>query len=275
MDIIDLRKQDQLIYDHSREENPEPYVFMHAHTDMEIYYLIDGDVEYHVENSIYKPMPGDILIMRPGEVHTSLVTSPRAYDRFNLRFSPELLKETLNGRLLRPFLDRPAGVSNHYTAQELHSELIKSCFSRMFTRDTGRDPMRAVTYLLPILQEIYDAWSIRDIPKENPATTLPARIIAYINQNLSGLESPQQICDAFYMSQAQLYRVFRAYAGTSVWDYVRAKRLHAAREQMLSGVAPAQAALENGFSDYSTFFRAYKKEFEHTPKEDYENSKRS
>lgn len=40
------------------------------------------------------------MIMRSGEVHACYIESDEVYERFNLRFSPELLKENLNSRLL-------------------------------------------------------------------------------------------------------------------------------------------------------------------------------
>ena len=43
MDILDLRKQDRLRFDHVREENPDQSaVHMHVHTDIEIYMLIEA-----------------------------------------------------------------------------------------------------------------------------------------------------------------------------------------------------------------------------------------
>lgn len=71
------------------------------------------------------------------------------------------------------------------------------------------------------------------------------------------------------MSRSQIYRVFREYTGTSVWDYVRSKRLFAVRELMQNGVRPAKAASEYGFQNYSSFYRAYKKQFDCSPQDDY------
>lgn len=273
MDIIDLRKHEHLSYDYSREEKPDrPGFFMHLHTQMEVYYLIEGNVEYHVENHVYLPKAGDIMIMRPGELHTSQVEIEHGgpYERYNVRFSPELLKETLNNRLLLPFLNRPIGVFNLYTSDEIPSEYIHSCFQRMFTQQDDDKGVRTISYLIPILQEIYDVWITREKPQENPHDSLPSDIISYINQHLSTLRSPQEISDVFYLSQSQIYRAFREYTGTSVWNYVRTKRLITARELMQNGESPAKAAVACGFEDYSTFYRAYKRQFGCSPQEDYQ-----
>lgn len=271
MDVIDLRQFPQLSYDYTREENPErAKVFMHLHTQMELYCLLEGDVEYLVENQVYYPKAGDVMLLRPGELHSSKVSPHHtgAYVRYNLRFSPALLTQSLNGRLLSPFLDRPGGAGNLYTARELPSDFVRSCLQRMFSPENRDSEARALSYLIPILQEIYDVWVTRDTPRQSPQDSLPARIVAYIHQNLSTLRSPRELSEVFYLSQSQLYREFREYTGTSLWNYVRAKRLITARERMQSGQSPAKAAAASGFDDYSTFFRAYKRQFGCSPQED-------
>lgn len=277
MDIIDLRKHKQLSYDYCREEVPDRRgFFMHLHTQMEVYYLVEGNVEYHVENHVYLPKAGDVMIMRAGELHTSQIEAEHEgkYERYNLRFSPELLKESLNSRLLMPFINRPNGVCNLYPADEISSDFIRSCFQRMFDIKNDDGGVRATSYLIPILQEIYDAWCRREKAEENPHDSLASEIISYINQHLSTLRSPQELTEVFYLSQSQIYRAFREYTGTSVWNYVRTKRLITARERMQNGEHPIKAASNCGFSDYSTFYRAYKRQFGCAPQEDYRSASR-
>ena len=272
MDIIDLRKHTHLSYDYSREENPSKAGFnMHIHNQMEVYYLVQGNVEYHVENHVYLPKAGDVMIMRCGEMHTAQVALSQGgcYERYNLRFSPELLKESLNSRLLLPFLNRPAGVCNLYSADEIPSEYICQCFRRMFVHGNDDGGARAISFLIPILQEIYDVWAAREKPQEEIHDSLPSEIISYINQHLATMRSPQELTDVFFLSQSQIYRAFREYTGTSVWNYVRTKRLITARELMQNGEPPAKAATACGFEDYSTFYRAYKRQFGHSPLKDF------
>ena len=271
MDVIDLREYGQLSCDYSREENPErAKVFMHLHTQMELYFLLEGKVEYLVENQVYCPKAGDLMLLRPGELHSSKVSPHHtgAYVRYNLRFSPALLTQSLNGRLLAPFLERPGGTGNLYTAREIPPDFIRSCFQRMFAPENRSSEARTLAYLIPILQEIYDVWVTRETPRQSPQDSLPARIVAYIHENLATLRSPRELSDVFYLSQSQLYREFREYTGTSLWNYVRTKRLITARERMQRGESPAKAAAASGFEDYSTFFRAYKRQFGRNPQED-------
>ena len=41
-----------------------------------------------------------------------------------------------------------------------------------------------------------------------------------------------------------------------------------AQRRLRSGAKPTEVYLELGFSDYSTFFRDYKKQYDHSPSEE-------
>jgi len=186
------------------------------------------------------------------------------------RVSASLLKETLNGKLLEPFHDRSKGKWNHYPAALLPQSFLHQCLTRMCNPENQDNEMKLLTYLLPVLQEIYHVWHRQsDLPGEQRELSVAMQIIAYINQHLYELKGLQQLEDAFFLSRSQINRIFRSFTGTSVWDYVQTKRLSAANELLLQGVQPGQAAQRCGYQEYATFFRAYKKHFGHSPQNDY------
>jgi len=271
VEMFEERVFEQITFDYMRESEPDlSDHYMHIHTELELYYFVEGSVEYRVESSAYTLHPGDILIMRTGEAHCALVDPAVPYERFTCMFSPELLKETLNSRLLSPFLDRPLGVMNHYQASELPSSYIHQCITRMFLQQDNTSQMRPLVYLLGILQELYDLWNTkRHENSPDQSASLAMQIVSYINQHLLELQSPRQLEQQFFLSQSQLNRVFREFTGTSTWEYVRTKRLFAARELLQAGIRPQEAAAECGYQDYSTFYRAYRKQFGSSPQEEH------
>jgi AraC-like DNA-binding protein len=99
---------------------------------------------------------------------------------------------------------------------------------------------------------------------EGPA----GQILAYVNEHLFEEISIQSIADAFYRSPSQISRIFQQATGNSLWKYVTIKRLMSARELIQRGEPAAVAATACGFSEYSSFYRAYKGHFGHSPKAD-------
>lgn len=101
-----------------------------------------------------------------------------------------------------------------------------------------------------------------------PVEGLAGQILAYVNEHLFEEISIQTIADAFYRSPSQVSRIFQHATGNSLWKYVTIKRLMTARALIQQGEPAAVAAAACGFSEYSTFYRAYKSQFGHSPRED-------
>ncbi len=262
---------------HIREEAPDPSgPNMHTHTGLELFYFISGNARYRVEATVYPLQPGDILIMRTAETHSLLLDPPTApYERIAIHFSPDLLTETLNTRLLAPFNERPLGTQNRYAAQELPGDFVRLCLERLLTcgKEDGESGLMA--YLLPLLQELHAVWQRRSSPPEQEETPpVAVQMIAYINQNLDELDNLQQLEQRFFLSQSQINRIFRSFTGSSVWEYVQIKRLFAARQLLHQGVLPSKAAAACGYREYSTFYRAYKKRFGTSPQQDQQTPTR-
>ena len=101
-----------------------------------------------------------------------------------------------------------------------------------------------------------------------PVEGLAGQILAYVNEHLFEDISIQTIADAFYRSPSQVSRIFQQATGNSLWKYVTIKRLLSARALIQQGEPAAVAATACGFSEYSTFYRAYKSHFGHSPRDD-------
>lgn len=254
---------------HLREENPDPsHHVMHTHTELELFCFISGRAGYRVEGTLYPLEPGDILIMSTAETHSLQLNASEPYERISIHFSPELLTETLNSRLLAPFTERAPGVQNRYTAAELPGTFVSPCLERLFVCGAQDGESGILAYLLPLLQELYAIWQKRSPDAGEENQQLGSRLVAYINQHLTELDGLQQLEQQFFLSQSQINRVFHRFTGSSVWEYVQIKRLLAARQLLYTGVAPNRAAAACGYREYSTFYRAYKKRFGCTPLQD-------
>jgi AraC-like DNA-binding protein len=88
-----------------------------------------------------------------------------------------------------------------------------------------------------------------------------------VNEHLYEELSLDTICKKFYISKPQLCRIFKRATGSTVWEYVTTKRLIAAQRLIRSGIPVAEAARKCGFGDYTSFYRAYRKQFGEKPKE--------
>ena len=235
----------------------------HTHETYEIFTLLQGTADYYVEGVTYNLRPGDILVTKQNEAHFMLVAPCVDYCQAVVRFNADALLRNEQNQLLA-FLDsKPLGQFNCFPKSIFKDTQWLYYVEQLFEK---RDqPEQATIYLTVLLHELSLAYP--EIAKpDNVCQDLLSQILTYINKNLSQPLSVDHICQQFFISRAQLNRMFRKMASCSVWDYVVIKRLLYAKVLLESGETPASACTKCGFNDYSPFFRAYKAQFGVSPK---------
>jgi len=241
---------------------------MHAHELMEIFFFISGKGSYLVEGTSYPLNPHDILIMRASETHMLTISPDEPYERIAIHFSPALLRSVdPELRLLRPFLDRPLGELNYYPASKDPEGRLRAAFAD-FEFDRIPDIRLNLTARLLLFLTTLDGQYQQNGMHHAPTKGLQSQLVAYVNENLFESISLQSAADHFYRSRSQISRIFLQATGSPFWEYVTLKRLMAARAMIQRGESASRACIACGFSDYSAFFRAYRTQFGHAPKED-------
>ena len=275
MKRIHRNADDALFYNHSVDARPDQRGFVtHAHDWYEILYFVSGEGTYLVESTAYPLTSGCVLVMRPGEVHNLHILPDAPYERIVVQFREQMLLEhTAEYRpLLASFLERPLGMGNLYSPEEIDSSFVRECLERIEDTDTpALTRLVAATMLPAILSEIYRGYQRRR-KEPQPDTRIPQtrirEILQYVNRHLYEELTLDELCRQFYISKTQLGRLFRAATGSTAWDYILVKRLIRARQLILSGVSITEASVCCGFRDYSTFYRAYKKRYDTSPTAD-------
>ena len=236
---------------------------MHSHDVYEIYLFLDGKTDYLVEGNKYRLKKGDIMLMRKGELHINSIRGGSLYKRIYVNFDvTSLLAETNNLSLLDMFDNRPLGEYNHYRAKDFPENHWQELLQAICNASTKEEKL---CYLLPLLNELHKCFSCLDSLPEHKEPNLVAEICKYINSDLTKDLTLEQLSEKFYLSKTHLNRLFKANVGTTVGQYIKLKRLFLAKELILQGQHPTDVYGKCGFRDYSTFFRAFKNQFEKAP----------
>ena len=256
-------RDDDLYCHHSVDPEPQPEAFsVHAHDRMEILYFISGKGSYLVEGNQYPLNPGDVLLLRVAETHKLMIQSGQPYERIAIHFAPELLRPVdPELRLLRPFLERPLGQGNRYSATLSGAERLRTAFEGL-----GEVPEMRTNLLGRLLMLLTELGGLYDRTALTVGTQSP--LVAYVNEHLFDDISIKSVSEAFFLSRSQLCRQFQQATGSPLWEYVTMKRLMAARAMISEGEPAGKVSAACGFSDYSAFYRAYRTHFGHSPKED-------
>ena len=264
-----FHKQDGIDCHYCCDEKPNKESFkLHNHDTCELYIFIYGKGKFLIEGNEYPLSNGDIILLRPAEAHYIDIDTSRPYERFSVHFSEDFFKAfDKDNLLLEAFLNREAGTFNRYSRDDFKPEIYNLLVNNLFSESQNRH-LQISCNLLPLLNEIYKVY------KSNRETTtqgesLTQQIVRYINNHINDNITLDTICNKFYISKPQLCRNFKAATGSTVQNYVNAKRLVNAKRMMSGGISPTQAAGLCGFNDYSVFYRAFYKEYGKAPKKEY------
>ena len=244
---------------------PDPNLFhMHTHNNYEIYCFISGSAKYFVEGTVYNLRPRDILLIKKGEAHTLLIDDARPYERIVISYDAEAIPAATREELCA-FLDgRGLGENNCYSAAAFKD---KHWYYYLNEICKTNDVSKKQAYLAVLLYELKEQYP--NITSKDVYHDTTSELIHYINEHLCENITLEQLCETFYISKPHINRKFKQVTGTTVWDYIKKKRLLKANALLREGVRPTDAYLLCGFNDYSTFYTAYRKEFHRSPKDDY------
>ena len=263
---------DQISSHYARDINPEPSNFKtHTHERCELYGFLEGKGTYKIEGTQYTLEKGDILIMRPAESHYIDLNGSYPYTRFVINFPIDIFDSIDESRfLVSAYTERTNGQFNLYRSTDFKNGSYEFYFRNMFAPSENRR-LQLISNLMPLLNEISAAF--REKRDESISESEEYKIVSYINRNLFKQITLDDICREFFISKPQLCRSFKAATGSTVWNYITAKRLVTAKNMIQSGQSPTKVFSECGFSDYSSFYRAYIKKHGVSPAQTHQSER--
>ncbi len=261
---------DEIYVKHDVSQTPKPSDFnMHIHEYCEIFLCVRGRIAYLVEGSKYLLPENSVMIMRPAEAHTPSILEEVCYERYAVNFPLSLVQEIdPQGLLLKPFVERPLGKNNFYSERELDMEFMKKLFEEMCSEKENEyeKKLTVTTHIYMMLDRISRAFAQKNTEELAPGS-FSEEIIMYIDKHIAEELSVVSLARHFHLSASQFRRIFKQATGAAPWEYITRKRLAMAKEKIRNGSLAQSAAESCGFGDYSSFYRAYTKQFGCSPRE--------
>ena len=261
---------------HYQEPRPEG-VEVHHHDFYEVYYLQGGYVEYWVDGRIIRLEPGDILLINPQELHRPLLTADtKVYDRIVLWINKAYLEQLTqpDGELSRCFdQSLPNRICPGERERSVLKQLVRELVHEYYSQAYGSKISAQGLFLQLMVQLNRMALQTKTPDKEErQLSELVRKSMDYIRDNLSKPLSLEEIANHLYVSKYHLSHAFSRDVGVSVYRYIMLRRLLMARQQLLTGQSAGQVSIVCGFSDYASFYRAFKAEYGVSPRQYAANS---
>lgn len=244
----------------------------HSHTFYEMLCCRNNcDAEYLVGTERYKLQKGDIIFVPPGISHRPLLQEQMSepYIRDVLWFSEDFLQllarttpELLSHKLQVPFLFRTAG-----TGWEFICDLIRDGVKEAESGQIGWGSLVAANTANILIQLLRTGLEHPIHPMKAEKPELLDRVLSYVEEHLSEKITLADIARNFYVSESTITQTFRKKMGISFYRCVTQRRLIAAKKLIENGTSLDSTAEQVGFSDYSSFFRAFKQEYGISPRQ--------
>lgn len=244
------------------------YIEYHYHTFHKIIILLAGKAGYAVEGERYDLSPGDFVLVGSGSIHCPIVEAGDYYERMILYIAPEYLRSLAQGDCDPEECFRRAQETFQYVFRDEGTSRVRVLFQSLAetVRQGGYGAsLLAQAQFTELLVEVNRV--VRGGHRVGAAggDSKVISLLQYLNLHLTESLTIDELAARFYISKYHMMRRFRAETGYTVHAYLTGKRLALAREQIAAGTPILQAASACGFGDYSTFCRAYRRQFGQPP----------
>ena len=251
----------------------------HAHNYYEFYLFIEGDVTMEIvkndgERISKKLEQGDLMLVPPGIRHHGIMgDSKKTYRRFVFWISKSCCNSLMQESVDYMYLIQKAEAFHQYiyhlppaAFHQVESKFLR-LLEEISAEKYGSDAVRHLCLcdlIITINRAIYDD---EHMQTESDELSLFQNILSYVENNLEEPLTLDQIAGNFFVSKYYIAHLFKDTLGISLHQYIIKKRLSECRSAIISGSGITEVYEKYGFGDYSSFFKAFKKEYGMSPKE--------
>ena len=249
-------------------------VTLHSHRFWEIIYVKSGDLQYLLGNTRYQLCADHMVIIPPGMSHRPLFTSENTipYQRIVIWINDTFAQNII--QMIQAL--EPLHLLKSHSQYVLHPngsvqlQLEKICESLLYEKSQSRigneiSCVGMTTQLFGLFcRAAYLSNTSQILPEK---TSLLDEILHYIETHLSDTISLTSIAEQFLISQSAISHMFKKQMDVSFYQVVIQRRLIESKNLILTGIPMKEIPDRCGFSDYSTFYKAFVKEYGISPKQ--------
>ena len=246
----------------------------HFHDFHKILLLTKGNVSYCVEGRTYDLQADDIVFVPAGEVHRPVLHDTAIYERIIIYISKDYLNtyRTDNYDLAQCLIEAHQKQSHVLRVPAFGTtklgQIVRELEQSLDSNEYANELYHNLLFLEFMIQlnrvAIHDGIEYLSNSSSNKKMI---DVIDYLNEHLTDDLSIDFLAETFYLSRYHLMHAFKEETGYTIGNYLSTKRLLLARDRIRQGEPITNVCYECGFRNYSTFSRAYKKNFGCSPRE--------
>lgn len=229
-------------------------------TLFKLFCLVSGEVCITFGSQQINCTQGDIVLVTPGHSISVRNLSNDPYDYYLASFTEHLIPAEITS-----YMRYAEG--GYHLADSIIPELFRR-FDWHLTNISGKKLQQVKMLFRCVLTEIVVYFS----RAAGEQTAIPGMlteniepILDFISRNLERPLKIQDICDEFHYSRSYLCKIFTKVKGVPLIRYIRAERASYAEKLLRAGLSATEVAKQLGYTDYSSFYRLYRRYLDTKP----------
>lgn len=256
------------------------YILWHWHRDLEISYVLEGEVTYKIGDHTFSLSQGNAVLINSGVIHNVLPLNSRYAYLYSFVFAPELLCSSLNTHIGQQYI-KPLITNTRYPYFKIDNDIfnqISPMLPLIYDINENKRPgyewitqnkIQSIYCLLfenvpELFENITDSFSNEDL--------LLKKLLCYIDSNYSEEIDLKQISNSANISISTCNRLFQSQLKISPVQYLTNVRIEHSRILLKeTNRTLIDISLSCGFNSPSYFCRVFKKRYHVSPIQ-YRNS---
>jgi AraC-like DNA-binding protein/mannose-6-phosphate isomerase-like protein (cupin superfamily) len=264
------------------EPGTKTALYLHCHNEMEFLFLLDGKLEFHIEESVYLMGSNQAIFIPPNHIHYALDVSggKSGCEYYAVVFSAEMLSSSA----LTQYTDYFSAIglvsnSGLRVFDEEKDATIIGALNMIFScidKPAMKSELLVRGQLLTIWQEIYNEFLYSPnagVSRINAAGGIQ-RAVEFICENYAEDISLAALAETAGLSEGHFCRKFKGITGFSPFEFINRQRIMRACELLMyTDERIADIATHCGYNNISYFNRTFNKCMRETPKQ-YRNQRK-
>ena len=219
------------------------------HPHHEIIYYIDGDATFISGNSCTVLEKSTLIFVPKGYFHNFNIKEQNKYLRLTVSFPDIPILDEVLDEIRDIVVTRDSDVINYADTIIRNIDGTSSGAKGLFVYALFLSLMAELTRK----QETY----VQPIAEKNTLS----ECIAFIDGHFTEKISVSDLAKKYFVSRSFLFSEFKRTFGISIHKYITQRRMIYAKMLLDEGKKPTDVFAACGYSDYSTFYKAYTKRF--------------
>lgn len=240
----------------------------HWHPDLELIYVLSGEMNYSVNGQTMLLKTGDCLLVASRQMHFGYHNQRQDCEFVCVLFHPDLFSG--NARILEdyvmPVAQGPAFL--HVPGDETLGRLMQELLREKEMGEAGYE-LEALGLLSLVLGRLYRKVDCgQEMPPMEGDLRLQRDMVSFITQHYTETITLSRIAAAANVSRSKCCQVFQKYLGQSPVEFLNSYRLEVSGHLLMTtSSSVSEIALACGFNHLSYFSKLFARKYGCSPRE--------